>query len=236
MKKLFSLLITVLVLFTMSATTSYSAITLNKKMNANIKTKRVPEGTTIKLKVLNPVSSANGNVGDRLDLMVVDNIKVDGSVVIPKGSVVRGTLEEVSASKMLYKGGMVRLDFDHIVSSTGKQVPFTAGICNNPNVTYDGALSTKTNYMTALTKTIEKSKDIIVTPVTWAWDKGSELWNGSPKYVFAPLTAIVSAPAGGIYFIGDAVYDCFKKGENISISQGETIQVQLLKPLDMPVY
>lgn len=234
MRKLFSLILTLSVLFTMTATFSYAAI--SKQINANIKTKKVPAGTVIKLKVLNPVSSDKNSVGDQFDLMVTENILVNNAVVIPQGSVVRGSLEEVSASKMLYKGGMIRLYFDHIVSATGKQVPFYAGISNNPNTTYDGALSSKTNYMTALTKTADTTKTIVVKPTTWAWEKGEDLGNGYAKYVFAPLTAIVSAPVAGIYFIGDAVADVFKKGENISINQGDILQVELVKPIDMPVY
>ena len=224
MKRLLSSLIALMIVFAMGTTYSYAAIS-NKQINANIKTKRVPAGTQIKLKVLNPISSAKASVGDQFDLMVIENIKVNNSVVIPQGSVVRGSLEEVHASKMLYKGGTIRLYFDHIVSATGKQVPFYAGVANNANTTIDGALSTKTNYMTALT-----------TPTTWAWEKGEELGNGSAKYVFAPVTAIVSAPVAGIYFVGDAIADVFKKGKDFSINQGETIEVQLLKPLDMPVY
>ena len=60
--------------------------------------------------------------------------------------------------------------------------------------------------------------------------------NGYPKYVFAPLTAIVSTPVAGIYFVGDAIADIFKKGKDFNMNQGETIQVQLIKPIDMPVY
>ena len=233
MKKIFSLLFTFVVMFAFTSNVSFSAV--NKQINANIKTKRVPAGTIIKLRVLDPVNSSTASVGDQFDLMVVDNIFVKNAVAIPQGSVVRGSLEEVQPSKILYKGGLIRLYFDHIVSSTGKQVPFSAGICNNLSVTYDGALSSKTNYMTALSKTVQKTKNIVVKPTTWAWDKGENLYNGSPKYVMAPLAALVSAPIAGFYFIGDSVVNVFRKGENYSINQGDTIQVQLLKPLDMPV-
>ncbi len=234
MKKIFSSLLSFVFLFMLGTSCSFAAI--NKQINANIKTKKVPAGTIIKLKVLNPISSSKNSVGDQFDLMVTENILVNNSVVIPKGSVVRGSLEEVQAGKFLYKGGTIRLYFDHIVSATGKQVSFPAGISNNPNTTYDGALSTKTNYMTALTKTAETTKSIVTTPTTWAWEKGEDLGNGSAKYVFAPITAIVSAPVAGIYFIGDAIADVFKKGENISINQGDILQVELVKPVDMPVY
>lgn len=233
MKKIFSLLFTLIIMFSLTASTSFAAV--NKQINANIKTKKIPAGTIITLRVLDPVNSATASVGDQFDLMVVDNVYVKNSVAIPQGSVVRGSLEEVHPSKMLYKGGLIRLYFDHIVSSTGKQVPFTAGICNNTAVTYDGALSSKTNYKTALSKTVQKTKNIVVKPTTWAWEKGEDLYNGSPKYVMAPLTAFVCVPVAGFYFVGDSIVNVFRKGEEYSISQGDTIQVQLIKPLDMPV-
>lgn len=234
MNKLLSTLLTAFIALCLITTQALAASA--KKINANIKTKRVPAGTVLPLKVLTPVSSTKVKVGDQLDLMVMGNVKVDDFVVIPDGSVVRGSIEEVSAPKMLYKGGMLRLYFDHIVSPTGKQVPFYAGICNNPSVTYDGALSSKTNYLTALKKTSAKTKEIVVEPTTWAWEKGEDLWNGSPKYVLAPITAVGSAIGAGIYFVGDSVVNVFKKGKDMNINQGETITVQLIKPIDMPVY
>lgn len=233
MKKLFSLLLTLMLMFSLTVTSSFAAV--NKQINANIKTKRVPAGTVITLRVLDPVSSSNASLGDQFDLMVVDNILVKNAVAIPQGSVVRGSLDEVQTPKMLYKGGLIRLYFDHIVSSTGKQVPFYAGVCNSEAVTFDGALSSKTNYMTAFSKTMQKTKNIVVKPTTWAWEKGEDIGKGHAKYVFAPVAAIVSAPVAGIYFVGDSVANVFKKGEDFSMNQGDTIQVQLIKPLDMPV-
>lgn len=234
MKKVLALLIIFCAVIGFNTNSVFAAV--NKKINANIKTKRVPAGTVITLKMLDPVSSSTSALGDQFDLMIVDNVKVGKSVVIPQGSVIRGSIENVQAPKILYKGGVIRLDFDHIVSATGKQVPFKAGIYNNKQVTYDGALSSKTTYATAISKTANTTKNIVVTPTKWAWDKGNDMLNGAPKYVFAPFTAIVSAPVAGIYFIGDSIADVFKKGENIQINQGENIQVQLVKPLDMPVY
>lgn len=234
MNKLLSTLFTTVVALCLITTQAFAAPA--KKINANIKTKRVPAGTVLPLKVLTPVSSAKVKMGDQLDLMVMGNVKVDDFVVIPDGSVVRGSIEEVSAPKMLYKGGMVRLYFDHIVSPTGKQVPFYAGICNSPNVTYDGALSSKTNYLSALKQTSSKTKEIVVEPTKWAWEKGEDLWNGSPKYIFAPITAVGCTIGAGVYFVGDSVVNVFRKGKDMSINQGETITVQLIKPIDMPVY
>ena len=234
MKKLFSLVLVIFLLMIFNMGSSFSAV--NKQMNANIKTKRVPAGTVIKLRLLDPINSTVMELGDGFDLVVTDNVKVDNLVVIPQGTLVRGSVEEIQKPAILYKGGMVRLYFDHIVSPTGKHVSFTAGIFNNPAVTYDGALSSKTNYGTAIVNTAKTSKNIIVKPTVWAWEKGDDMLNGTPKYFLGPLAAIVSTPVAGIYFIGDSIADIFKKGKDVNFNQGETIYVQLIKPVDMPVY
>lgn len=235
MKKLITLILMLFTIFACSELNCF-ALEINKQINANIKTKRVPAGTKITLKLLDPINSSSKTMGDEFDLMVVDNVIVNNSVVIPSGSVVRGSIEEVQTPKMLYKGGLVRLYFDHIVSSTGKQVRFNAGLCNNQNITCDGALSPQTNYLDALSITGHNTKNIVVNSTNWAWEQGDDMLNGAPKYVLAPITAVVSVPVAGIYFIGDAIYDIFKKGKDINLNQGDTIQVELLKPLDMPVY
>lgn len=234
MKKFCLITVIVFIIFAMTEIKALSAV--DKQINANIKSKRVPVGTVIKLKLLDPLNSSAMEEGDSFNLMVVENVKVDNSVVIPEGTVVRGSVEEVKKPSMLYRGGMVRLYFDHIVSSTGKQVRFSAGLCNSPSITYDGALSSKTTYSTALGQTTQNSKKIVTKPTNWAWEKGENVLNGKAKYVFAPAAAIVSAPVAGVYFVGDSIADIFKKGKDININQGETIQVQLLKPVDMPVY
>ncbi len=234
MKKILSFLLIIFSMFLLTLPVQSEEI--SKQINANVKTKRVPAGTIISLKLLEPVSSSTKELGDSFDLMVAENVKVDNIVVIPEGSFIRGTIEEVQAPKMLYKGGLVRLYFDHIVSSTGKQVSFYAGICNNKNITYDGALSSKTNYASAMSKTTKRTKNIVTKSTSWAWEKGDDMLNGSPKYVLAPLTAVVSAPVAGVYFIGDSVVNIFRKGLDINLNQGEIIQVQLLKPIDMAVY
>ncbi len=234
MKKLFSLILLFALFSLFNMNIAYSAI--NKQINANIKTKRVPAGTVIKLRLLDPINTSMMELGDSFDLAVIDNVKVDNSVVIPQGTLVRGSVEEIRKPAILYKGGLVRLYFDHIVSPTGKQVSFVAGICNNSLITYDGALSSKTNYGTALMNTAETTKNIVVKPTTWAWEKGEDMLNGGPKYVFAPLTALVCIPVAGIYFVGDSIVDIFKKGKDVNINQDETLQVQLIQPVDMPVY
>jgi len=209
---------------------------VNKQIDADIKTKRVPEGTVIPLKMLDPASSNSSSAGDQFSASVSEDIKIDDIVVIPYGSVIRGAVDGAKPAGMLYKGGYVRLYFDHLVSLSGKQIPFYAVICRNQNTTFDGALSSKTTYSNAFEKTVSRTKNIAVKPVKWAWQTGDKVLKGVPKYIMAPVTAVFSGTGAGLYFIGDTIADIFKRGENITVNQNDIIEVQLLKPIDMPVY
>ena len=208
----------------------------NKTITADIGTRRVPAGTVIKLKLIDPLGTADMVLGDQFDLMTVEDIKVDKNVVVPSGSVIRGSVDKISPRRMLSKGAVIYLDFDHIVSSTGRQVPLKVGIAHCKNLTYDGGLGSKTNYGTATVQNLKNTAKIAKVSTKWGWETGDQVLEGYPKYVLAPITAMISAPVAGIYFIGDSIVDVFKKGENLQLNQGETLNLMLLKPLDMPLY
>lgn len=221
-------------LFFFQGLAGFSAV--NKQIDADIKTKRVPEGTVIPLKMLDPAGSNSSSAGDLFSASVSEDIKIDDTVVIPYGSVIRGAVDGAKPAGMLYKGGYVRLYFDHIVSLSGRQIPVYAAICNNEHTAFDGALSSKTTYSDAFSKTVSRTKNIAVKPVKWAWRTGDKVLKGVPKYIMAPVTAVFSGIGAGVYFIGDTIADIFKKGKNITVNQNDIIEVQLLKPVDMPVY
>lgn len=208
----------------------------NKKIQADIGTKRIPSGTVLNLKLIDPLDSSTLGIGDQIDFVTIEDIKVDKKIVLPVGSVVRSSIQRIIPSKMLSKGATVYLDFDHVVSTTGKQIPIKVGLCTNKYLTYDGGLSSKTNYGTATVQNAQNTVKIVKTSTKWGWETGGQVLEGYPKYVLAPMSSIVSVPVAGIYFLGDSIVDIFKKGDNILINQGETLKLMLVKPLDMPMY
>lgn len=232
--KLISLMFLSLLLIGYNSTFANAA--QNKTINADIGTKRIPSGTVVKLKLIDPIGTDNMSLGDQFDLMTLEDIRVDKSIIIPAGSVVRGSIQKINPKRMLSKGAIMYLDFDHIVAPTGKQVPLKVGICVSPNLTYDGGLGSKTNYGTATVVNAKNTAKIVKVSTNWGWKTGEQLLNGYPKYVLAPISAAFSAPVAGMYFLGDSIVDIFKKGDDIQLNQGDTLNVMLLKPLDMPMY
>lgn len=236
MKKIKILGLLVLSLLLITQSTVFATIIPNKTINADVGTKRIPSGTVIKLKLIDPIGTKNMGLGDQFDLMTIEDIRVDKSIIIPTGSVIRGSIQKISPRRMLSKGAIMYLDFDHVVGPTGKQVPLKVGICVSPHLTYDGGLGSRTNYGTATVLNAKNTAKIVKVSTNWGWQTGEQILNGSPKYVLAPISAVLSTPVAGIYFIGDAVVNIFKKGDDIELNQGDTLNIMLLKPLDMPIY
>lgn len=231
--KLLTLICLSILMTTFSANNAYSAT--NKKIDADIGTKRIPQGTIFELKLLDPINTSTMALGDEFSLMTMQDTIIDKYIIIPTGSIIRGSVQKVNPKRMLSKGASIYLDFDHVVSPTGKQIPLSVGVCYRPNITLDGGIGNGQNYGTAIKKNAQTTVNIVKVSTKWGWETGEDVLEGYPKYVLTPLAAMVSAPAAGIYFLGDAVIDLFKKGDDISLNQGDTIKVMLLKPLDIPI-
>ena len=63
--------------------------------------------TPIHLKVLQTLSSTSTHLGDKVNLEVVDDVVVEGLVVIAKGAAAAGSVTEVSPKKRMGHGGVV---------------------------------------------------------------------------------------------------------------------------------
>ena len=234
-KSLIISLVSVFLLF-ISNIPSEAETIKSKQINATAATKKIDAGTILKVKLQEPIGTAHLKEGAPFTVTLVDDITEGKKIVVPKGTVIRGSLDYVARAKRFSKGAVLGMYFDHIVSPGGKQIPLDLALCNNAYLTYDGKLSTKTNYGTAIKQNAENAKNIITKSTTWAWEKGDDLWNGFPKYVFAPVTAVFSTIGAGFYFVGDAVVDMIKKGDEIVINQGEILYIYLVNAVDMPLY
>ncbi|MBR6164004.1 hypothetical protein IKQ26_08995 [bacterium] len=208
----------------------------DSKINANAAIKKLEAGTILKVRLQEPIGTAYLKTGAPFTVTVMEDIKEGKKIVVPQGTLIRGSLSDVSPAKRFSKGAALGMYFDHIVSPSGKQIPIDIALCNNKYLTYDGKLSTKTNYGTAIRQNAQTAKNIITKSTTWSWEKGDDLFNGFPKYIFAPVTAIFATPVAGLYFVGDAVVDMIKKGDEIAINQGEILYVYLVNSVDLPVY
>lgn len=72
------------------------------------------EGTPVKLKLEKTLSSATAHAGDQIDFLVVEDVSVNGVVVISKDSHAIGTVTEVEPKRRLGRAGKLDITLDSV--------------------------------------------------------------------------------------------------------------------------
>lgn len=202
--------------------------------NANAKTKRIPAGTVFQLEFLQPVGTFSGGMGDSFVATIKNEQTSDTGVVIPAGTVVRGSINDVKSSKRFSRGAKLYLDFDHVVTPTGRQIPLDMAVCQFENISYDGGLYKNLGYGEAVKANYNRGAEITKNSTNY----GLKVKEAAPgmQYITTPFCAIGGFIGGVGYFVGDSVADMFRKGQEVNINTGDIITVKLINPIDIPVY
>ena len=203
----------------------------NRTIKADIQSIRIPEGTYLKLELIDPISTKVGNTGDEFNAMLKEDQIVNNTVVLPAGSVFRGTINKIIPAKSLSRSAILYVTFDHVVTTTGRQIPVTAGIYNYPNLTVDGGIFEGGNYGWALQQNWSNTKKIVRTTIDWGKGTGDNM-----QYVCVPVGAVGGVIGGAFYLVGDSIVDLFKKGNNVNLAQGQILDIMLTQPIDVPIH
>ena len=79
------------------------------------------DGTPIKLRLTQNVSSANAKAGDKIDFEVVDQVKVGDVIVIRKGSPAVGTVAAAHSARRMHRSGGVSIEIDYVTLADGEK-------------------------------------------------------------------------------------------------------------------
>ena len=202
--------------------------------NANAKTKRIPAGTDFQLEFMQPVGTFSAGIGDSFVAMLKNDQSADSGVVLPAGTIVRGSVSQVKTAKRFSRGAMLYLDFDHVVTPTGRQIPLDMAVCSYEHINYDGGLYKNLGYGEAVKNNYNRAVEITKNATSY----GMKVQDSAPglQYLTTPLCAIGGFFGGVGYFIGDDVADMFRKGLDVQINTGDVLTVKLINPIDIPVY
>ncbi len=84
------------------------------------------DGTPLKLRLGRNLSSETARVGDSVDFEVLEDIQVNGLVVIQQGSSAMATVTEARAKRRMGKAGALDVNIDFVRLVTGEKVPLRA--------------------------------------------------------------------------------------------------------------
>jgi len=205
--------------------------TLAAPLSGNAKTKRIPAGTTLELKMLNGIDTSVSPTGTEFSAILLSDQTADDDVILPSGSVVRGDIKGITEPRRMSKGAVLYLNFDHVVTPNGRQLPLSLGITGRTDLTYDGGITTTRGYADAWKKTCSKSGSITKNAINWGENVTDTGW----QYVVVPFAALGGAFGTAGYFVYGSVADMIKKGQHVRINQGDVLNVILVDPVDVPV-
>jgi hypothetical protein len=84
------------------------------------------DGTPVKLRISQTVSSADAHVNDRVEFEVLEDIKVADVLIIPKGGIAWGTVTEAQPKRRMARGGKLEIVMDSVRLVDGERAALRA--------------------------------------------------------------------------------------------------------------
>jgi hypothetical protein len=82
--------------------------------------------TPVRLRLNRTISSADEHVGDNVDFEVLDDLTVNGILVIPKGGMAFATVTEAQAKRRMARGGKLDINVDYVKLVSGERAALRA--------------------------------------------------------------------------------------------------------------
>lgn len=103
---------------------------------------RLADGTPVRVWLIQDLSSANAAIGDRVGFEVLDDVEINGIIVIPYRAMAWGTVTEVRRKGRLARGGRLTVKIDAVRLADGEIVPLRA-IENAKGEGHSGAMKSE---------------------------------------------------------------------------------------------
>ena len=98
-------LLTLLAAFVFLATSVNAANVYQSKAE----TKRIPKGTKFQIQLQEPIGTKDSQVEDYFSAILLKDEKTNTSIVLPAGSLIRGTISNIKPAKRVSKGAVLYL-------------------------------------------------------------------------------------------------------------------------------
>jgi hypothetical protein len=82
--------------------------------------------TPVRLRLNRTISSADAHTGDTVDFETLDDITVNGTLVIPKGGLAFATVTEAQAKRRMARGGKLDINIDYVKLVSGDKAALRA--------------------------------------------------------------------------------------------------------------
>lgn len=181
--------------------------------------KQVKKGTDLDMVVSSELTSGITAAGDEFFAKISKDVLVDGKVVIPKGTIVHGAVEEMGDPKRAGRNGYIGTRFDYMITPDGREIPIS------------GDFTTRDGKGKAAAKVVGKAAGFTL---------GGGVVGAMMVLRYGGLGAVAAtngyALAGGAA-VGGAVgltAAMVRKGKSAAIPPGSEIRIKLEEDLSLP--
>ena len=191
-------------------------------LRADAASATLPVETRMRLVLETAVDAKTSTPGDIFEAHVKDDIFYGTSLLLAKGSLVRGRVFEVTKPRLLSRAAKIGLKLEQIVTPSGEVIPLDAALEFQKGMTNQkGQLDPGTNFGTRVESNVKA--------VT-----GMSSTGAARGALIAANVATLGAPAIATAIGGSAVA-IFRSGDNVSLMPGQELEVQLTNDLGLQI-
>lgn len=201
---------------------SNSSTSEGTALKAGAASTTLPVTTRLTLVLESPVDAKVSRPGDLFEAHVRDDLFLGSSLLLPKGSLVRGRVYEVTKPKWISRAAKIGLKLEQIDTPAGEVIPLDAALeFHKGQTNAKGQLDPGTNFGTRVGGGVKA--------VTGGTSKGA-----AKGALIAANVATLGAPAVATMIGGSAVA-LFKTGDNVQLAPGQELEVLLTNDLGVQI-
>jgi hypothetical protein len=191
---------------------------LYPQVNYNDITK-IEKGNALSLKIMTTLGQGLNLEGDEFYAKLNRDYMQDGKLLLPKGTIVHGSIVNIAQAKRLKRNGHMNMKFDYLITPDGREIPI------------QGNSSTRESPWKTTAKTVGTSIGYglgggVLGAVTLIKVGGLGLVAATEGYALA-IGAGLGA-AGGI------AYNLLQEGESALLQTGAEVQIKLAEGMALP--
>jgi hypothetical protein len=84
------------------------------------------EGTPVRMRINRTISSGDAHIGDTVDFEILDDVTLNGTLVIAKSSLAIATVTEAQAKRRMARGGKLDINIDYVKLVDSEKAPLRA--------------------------------------------------------------------------------------------------------------
>lgn len=189
-------------------------------LKADLSATTIPVQTRLRLVLETIVDARTSQPGDIFEAHVKDDLTLGASLLLPRGSQIRGRVVDVKKPRLISRAAKIGLKLEQIVTPTGEVIPLDAALEFHKGTTnVRGQLDPGTSFGSRVENNVKA--------VTGLSSQGS-----ARGALMAANIATLGAPAIATA-LGSSAIALFSSGDNVMLGPGQELEILLTNDLGL---